>query len=69
MAWRIDESVVCGEIDNRVEGRVTGRIWFVGLDEPVELELKGNPWRDLAGHVLKSTQPNPDGTVECARKM
>ena len=39
MAWRIDESVVRGEIDNRVEGRVTGRIWFVGLDEPVELEL------------------------------
>jgi hypothetical protein len=59
MAWRIDESVVRGEIYNRVEGRVTGRIWFVGLDEPVELELKGNPWRDLAGHVLKFTHANP----------
>lgn len=59
MAWRIDESVVRGEIDNRINGRVTGRIWFVGIDEPVELDLKGNPWRDLAGHVLTFTHANP----------
>lgn len=31
MAWRMDESVVCGEIDNREKGRVTGRIWFMEL--------------------------------------
>jgi len=59
MAWRIDESVIRGEIDNRVKGRVTGRIWFLGLDEPVEIALKGNAWRDLAGHLLKFTHANP----------
>ena len=59
MAWRIDKSVIRGEIDNRVQNRVTGRIWFVGLDAPVELDLTGNPWRDLAGHVIKFTNPNP----------
>lgn len=57
MAWRIEEQVVRGEIDNRTRGRVTGKIWLAGRDEAVELELEGNPWRDLAGHFLKFTNP------------
>lgn len=59
MAWRIDEAVVRGELDNRVRGRVTGRIWFIGRDEPVVLELEGNGWRDLAGRRLEFTNPQP----------
>lgn len=59
MAWRIDEAVVRGEIDNRTRGRVTGRIWFTGRDEPVVLELAGNCWRDLAGRRLEFTNPRP----------
>lgn len=59
MAWRIDESVVRGDLDNRVRGRVSGRIWFVGRDEPVTLDLKGNCWRDLAGRRLEFTNPQP----------
>ena len=59
MAWRIDEQVVRGELDCRVRGRVTGRFWFVGRDEPVELRLAGTPWRDLAGHLLTFTQAAP----------
>jgi hypothetical protein len=58
MAWRIEEQVVRGEIDNRTQGRVVGRIWLAGRDEAVELELEGNPWRDLAGHFLKFTNPD-----------
>ena len=59
MAWRIDEQVVRGEIDNRTRGKTTGRIWFVGRAEPVTLTLDGNPWRDLAGHVLRFSNPAP----------
>ncbi|MFH1497646.1 MAG: hypothetical protein ABII82_07445 [Verrucomicrobiota bacterium] len=59
MAWRIDETVIRGEVDNRVRGRVTGRLWFAGRDEPVTLELEGNAWRDVAGHVLRFTNPDP----------
>ena len=59
MAWRIDEHVARGEIDNRVRGRVTGRIWFAGRPEPIVLELKGNCWRDLAGRRLEFTNPEP----------
>lgn len=59
MAWRIDEQVVRGEIDNRSKGRVTGRIWMTGREEPVELEFTGNPWADLAGHTLRFRNPQP----------
>jgi len=58
MAWRIAEQVLRGEIDSRTPGRVIGKIWLAGRDESVELELEGNPWRDLAGHLLKFTNPN-----------
>ena len=58
MAWRIDEQVLHGEIDNRTPGRVVGKIWLAGREEPVGLELEGDPWRDLAGHVLKFTNPD-----------
>lgn len=59
MAWRIDEAVIRGEIDNRTRGRVMGRLWFAGRAEPVVLELTGNCWRDLAGRKLEFTNPTP----------
>lgn len=59
MAWRIHEAVVRGEIDNRVRGRITGRLWLAGSAEPVELEFAGNAWRDLAGHRLEFVNPRP----------
>jgi len=59
MAWRMDEQVVKGEIDNRIRGRVTGRLWLYGREEPVTMELMGDPWRDLAGHLLRFSNPDP----------
>lgn len=59
MAWRSDEHVVRGEIDNRTRGRVVGKIWFAGRAEPVELELRGDCWRDLAGRRLEFVNPDP----------
>jgi hypothetical protein len=59
MAWRIEEQVIRGEMDNRRKGRVTGRIWLTGRDMPVELDLAGNPWSDLAGHTLRFRNPIP----------
>lgn len=57
MAFRIHDSVVRGEIDNRVKGKVRGRIWVEGRAEPVVLELEGNAWPDLAGCLLTFTNP------------
>ncbi len=57
MAWRIQDNVIRGEIDNRVKGVVRGKIWVEGRAEPVMLELKGNAWPDLAGCLLTFTNP------------
>ena len=59
MAWRIDEAVIRGEIDNTVEGQTTGSIWLAGRDEPLTLELVGDFWRDLAGTRLTFQNPSP----------
>src|SRR6266849_5847874 len=57
MAFRIHDSVVRGEIDNRVKGIVRGKIWVEGRAEPVAIELKGNAWPDLAGCLLTFVNP------------
>jgi hypothetical protein len=62
MAWRIEEHVLRGEIDNRRRGVVTGRLWLDGVDAPVFLELQGDASADLAGRLLEfvrlaSTRP------------
>jgi hypothetical protein len=57
MAWRIHDSVIRGEIDNRLKGRVRGKLWLDGLDEPVKLDLAGNACPDLAGCLLKFKNP------------
>ena len=57
MAWRIEDSVIRGEIDNREKGRVRGRLWLHGRPEPVLLELAGNARPDLAGCLLTFQTP------------
>ncbi len=57
MAFRIHDSVVRGEVDNRVKGVVRGKIWVAGRSEPLVLELKGNAWPDLAGCLLAFRNP------------
>jgi len=59
MAFRIHDSVVRGEIDNRVKGTVRGKIWVEGRADPVVLELDGNAQPDLAGCLLTFTNPLP----------
>lgn len=59
MAFRIQDSVVRGEIDNREKGWVRGTLWLHEREEPVILELKGNAHPDLAGCLLQFTNPLP----------
>ena len=64
MAWRLRSSVVRGEIDNRVKGRVTGKVWLVGREDPVVLELEGNGYRDVAGCLFTFENPSPEKSDE-----
>jgi hypothetical protein len=64
MAWRLDEAVEHGIIDNTVEGITTGKIWLAGRDEPLILSLNGDCWRDLAGTVLEFENPNSKACSE-----
>jgi hypothetical protein len=57
MAFRIHDSVVRGEIDNRVKATVSGRIGLEGRAEPLTLELHGNAQPDLAGCLLTFVNP------------
>lgn len=64
MAWRIDEAVTRGEIDNTIEGRTTGRIWLAGRESPLVLSLDGDCWRDLAGTRLVFENPAPKSNAD-----
>ncbi len=66
MAWRLCDAVVRGEIDNTVRGKVEGRVWLVGREDPVVLRLAGNAWRDLAGTRLTFENPWPRESDESA---
>ena len=66
MPWKIEDSVLRGEIDNRQKGRVTGRLWLRDRAEPMELDLKGNACPDLAGCRL--TFENPGRTYPLPRE-
>ncbi len=59
MAWRIEKHVVRGLIQNIVPGRVVGTVWLEGMDQPLELNLKGDGYRDIAGTRLEFRNPNP----------
>lgn len=59
MAWRIEDNVVRGEIDNRTPGRVEGRVWLAGRSDPLVLRLTGNCHIDLAGCRLQFSNPAP----------
>lgn len=53
MAWRLHENLMEGELDNTVPGKVTGWIRFLGMDEPVRLDLEGDFHRDIRGAKIR----------------
>ncbi|MBI3987511.1 MAG: hypothetical protein HY343_11355 [Lentisphaerae bacterium] len=60
MAWRIHNQVARGVIDSRHPGRVVGSLWLAGREEPIRLDLEGDPLRDLAGCLLTFENPHPE---------
>jgi len=59
MAWRIAKNVVKGVLDNRQKDMVTGTLWLAGKSAPINLEIRGNFLRDMAGCELTFENPHP----------
>ena len=59
MAWRPYENLIEGELDNTVPGKVTGWIRFLGMDEPVRLDLEGDFHRDIRGAKIRLKNNTP----------
>ena len=59
LGWRLADSIIRGEIDSRERDRVIGRIWLIDRKFPIELTLRGNPMRDIAGCLMEFENPNP----------
>jgi hypothetical protein len=53
MAWRISHTLIKGELDNSIQGKVTGWMKFTGLNEKVTFNLEGNFHRDIRGAKVR----------------
>ena len=60
MAWRPYENLIAGELDNRVAGKVTGSLRFVGMEEQVKLDLTGDFHRDIRGTKIRLSNRQPE---------
>jgi hypothetical protein len=58
MAWRPTAYLLDGELDNTIQGKVTGFMKFFGLDKPVKFNLKGNFHRDIRGSKIQLINDN-----------
>ena len=65
MAWRVNEMVARGVLDNRQKGKVTGTLWLIGQESRIRLELDGNCHDDLAGCLVGfvNHKPRPDPSI------
>ena len=53
MAWRPNEQIIEGVLDNTVPGKVTGWMKFAGLKKKVVFDLEGNFHRDIRGAKIR----------------
>ena len=70
MAFRPTEYLICGELDNTVQGKVTGWMRFVGIKGKVTFDLEGNFHRDIRGtkiHLIggaTDSEPDAEGYMQ-----
>jgi hypothetical protein len=62
MAWRPNENLIDGELDNRTPGKVKGWMRFFRNENVplrVTLDLEGDFHEDIRGAVIRLSNPNP----------
>lgn len=60
MAWRIDQFVSAGELDNTQLGWTVGRLELSGVSQRLDLKLSGNCNPDLAGWKFRIKRVGPE---------
>lgn len=53
MAWRPSEYLIEGELDNTVQGHVTGWMKFLGRKNRIKFDLEGEFHRDIRGAKIR----------------
>jgi len=53
MAWRPNDQIIEGVLDNTVPNKVTGSMLFAGMKEKVVFDLEGNFHRDIRGAKVR----------------
>ena len=53
MAWRPNEQIIEGVLDNTSPNKITGWMLFAGMKEKVVFELEGNFHRDIRGAKVR----------------
>ncbi|MGJ8655751.1 MAG: hypothetical protein ACSHX6_04800 [Akkermansiaceae bacterium] len=69
MALRLNTAIISGWIDNTTPGVTRGGIEVVGMQRPLQLILKGNCWRDLAGTRLDFVNPEPQAQEDVVEAL
>jgi hypothetical protein len=67
MAWRPNEYVIKGELDNTTLGKITGFIEFAGIGK-VSFNLKGDFHRDIRGAKIKFVGNGDEANIEEAKQ-
>ena len=60
MAWRIEQLVIAGELDNTQLGWTVGWLELKGISERLQLKLAGNCHSDLAGWRFRIKRIEPE---------
>jgi hypothetical protein len=68
MAWRLNELLIEGELDNTVQNKVTGWIRLAGMKERIEFDLEGNFHRDIRGARVKLSGDGKSAIIDQAQK-
>jgi len=71
MAWRPEQLVKAGELDNTTLGWTVGWLELEGIDQRLQLKLAGNCHPDLAGwkfriHRIDPELPTEDASPDCS---
>ena len=69
MAWRPNEYLIEGELDNTQLGKVTGWMRFAGIEQKVLFDLKGDFHRDIRGAKIRFKGDGQPDDAEAEKYM